>query len=76
VAAAHVSKNLDIPFDCLRSDVTGTAPQSTSNCPIGTGTKSMNLGKAIQTLDPQADQKAESKKGRNQAAEDIKASNS
>jgi len=73
VAAAHVSKNLGISFDCLRSDMTGAAPQSTS-CPAGTGTKSMSLGKAIQTLDPQADHKAESKKGETQAQQDMKTS--
>ncbi len=73
VAAAHVSKNLGISFDCLRSDMTGTAPQSTS-CPAGTGSKSMSLGKAIQTLDPQADHKAESKKGETEAQQDIKTS--
>ena len=73
VAAAHVSKNLGISFDCLKSDMTGTAPQSTS-CPAGTGTKSMSLGKAIQTLDPQADHKTESKKGETQAEQDMKTS--
>jgi hypothetical protein len=73
VAAAHVSKNLGISFDCLRSDMTGTAPQGTS-CPAGTGSKSMSLGKAIQTLDPQADHKAESKKGETEAQQDIKTS--
>jgi hypothetical protein len=73
VAAAHVSKNLGISFDCLRSDRTGTAPQGTS-CPAGTGTKSMSLGKAIQTLDPQADHKAESKKGETEAQQDMKPS--
>ena len=73
VAAAHVSKNLGISFDCLKSDMTGTAPQSTS-CPAGTGTKSMSLGKAVQTLDPQADHKAESKKGETQAQQDMKTS--
>jgi len=71
VAAAHVSKNLRISFDCLKSDMTGTAPQGTS-CPAGTGTKSMSLGKAIQTLDPPADQKAESKKGQTEAKQDMK----
>ncbi len=70
VAAAHVSKNLRISFDCLKSDMTGTAPQGTS-CPAGTGTKSMSLGKAIQTLDPTADQKAESKKGQTEAKQDM-----
>jgi hypothetical protein len=73
VAAAHVSKNLGISFDCLKSDMTGTAHQSTS-CPAGTGTKSMSLGKAIQTLAPQADHKAESKKGETQAQQDMRTS--
>jgi hypothetical protein len=73
VAAAHVSKNLGITFDCLRSDMTGTAPQSTSNCPADTGTKgTMSLGKAIQTLDPKADQKSESKKAETEAQQDLK----
>src|SRR5258708_11558833 len=71
VAAAHVSKNLGISFGCLKSDVTGQASQGTS-CPTGTGTKSMSLGKAIQTLDPKANQKAESKKGESQATKDLK----
>jgi len=75
VAAAHVSKNLGISFGCLKSDVTGQAVQGTS-CPAGTGTKSMGLGKAIQTLDPKADQKTESKKGESQATKDLKGSNS
>lgn len=74
VAAAHVSKNLGISFDCLKSDMTGQAAQGT--CPAGTGTKSMSLGKAIQTLDPTANQKAESKKGESQATKDLKVSNS
>jgi hypothetical protein len=76
VAAAHVSKNLGITFDCLRADMTGTAPQSSSNCPANTGSKSMSLGKAIQTLDPKADQKTESKKGQSQASADLKVSTS
>jgi len=74
VAAAHVSKNLGITFDCLRSDMTGTAPQTTSNCPVDTGTKSMSLGKAIQTLSPNANPKAESKKGQTEAQQDLKSS--
>lgn len=74
VAAAHVSKNLGISFDCLRSDMTGTAPLSSSKCPAGTGSKSMSLGKSIQTLVPHADQKSESKKGETEAQEDLKKS--
>jgi hypothetical protein len=72
VAAAHVSKNLGISFDCLKSDMTKTAPVSGSSCPAGTGTKSMSLGKSIQTLSPHADSKGEGKKGTQQANEDLK----
>jgi hypothetical protein len=73
VAAAHVAKNLGISFDCLKSDMTGTAAPANASCPVGTGTKSksMSLGKAIQTLDPKADEKAESRKGESEAQEDL-----
>jgi hypothetical protein len=76
VAAAHVSKNLGINFDCLRSDMTGTAPATTSSCPTGTGSKSMSLGKSIQTLSPTVNSKTESKKGQQQANQDLKNSTS
>jgi len=78
VAAAHVSKNLGISFDCLKSDMTGTAAPTGSNCPAGTsttagtGTKTMSLGKAIQTLSPTVNSKAEAKKGQQQAGQDLK----
>src|SRR6266851_9706942 len=72
VAAAHVSKNLGISFDCMRSDMTGQSPAKGSGCPAGTGTKSLTLGKTIQTLSPKADSKLESKKATKQADADIK----
>lgn len=49
VAAAHLSHNLGIPFDQLKSMMTGTRHDS--------------LGKAIHTLKPDADSKAEVKAG-------------
>lgn len=76
VAAAHVSKNLGISFACLQADMTGTAPAQGTSCPAGTGTKSMSLGKAIQTLSPHADSKTESKKAAKQADQDINETNS
>lgn len=60
VAAAHVSHNLDIPFDQLKANVTG--PNSES------------LGKAIKDLKPSADANAEKKKAEKSARADIKAS--
>ena len=74
VAAAHVSKNLGISFACLKSDMTGQAPASGSSCPAGTGTKSMSLGKATQTLSPNANSKTEAKRGTQQANQDLKGS--
>ena len=52
---------------------TKTAAGATSTC---TNTTKMSLGKAIQTLDPKADAKAESKKATEQAKQDLKDSNS
>ncbi len=74
VAAAHVSKNLNIPFACLKADMTGTAPASGSNCPAGTGTSKMSLGKSIQTLSPNTNSKTESKKAQQEADQDLKSS--
>ena len=73
VAAAHVSKNLGISFECLKDDMTGTAPTDPKTCPAGTGANGkMSLGKSIQVLDPQADQKSESKKAESEANQDLK----
>ena len=71
VAAAHVAKNRNIPggFAALMCDMTTkTAAGATSPC---TNKTKMSLGKAIQTLDPQADAKAEAKKATKQAQQDI-----
>ncbi len=64
VAAAHVAQNLNIPggFDALKAKMTGTG--------------SVSLGKAIQTLAPNANAKAESKKANKQAEQDLNESNS
>lgn len=78
VAAAHVSKNLKIPFACLRADMTGTAAPSGSNCPAGTAATSssgkMSLGKSIQTLSPTANSKTETKKAQQETDQDLKSS--
>lgn len=71
VAAAHVSKNLGISFNCLKSDMTGAVPSGGSSCPTGTGSKSMSLGKSIQTLSPKTDSKTATKRGQQQANQDL-----
>jgi hypothetical protein len=64
IAAAHVAKNLNIPggFDALKAKMTGTG--------------SVNLGKAIEELVPNANAKQESKKANKQAEQDLNDSNS
>jgi len=59
VAAAHVAKNLDIPggFDALKARVTGSG--------------AVSMGKAIEGLAPNADAKAEAKKAKKQASDDL-----
>ena len=74
IAALHVSKNLGISFDCLQADMIGQPP-SGSGCPTGTGSSKMSLGKAITTLGPTADAKAEAKKANQQANADLKNAN-
>jgi hypothetical protein len=72
VAAAHVAKNLNINggFAALMCDMTKqTAVGATSAC---TNTTKMSLGKAIQTLDPNADAKSQAKKAMDEANQDLK----
>ncbi|HEV2116129.1 MAG TPA: hypothetical protein VGR48_08910 [Terriglobales bacterium] len=76
VAAAHVSHNLGINFACMKADMTGVAAPTSAKCPVtpnaSTSTKGMSLGKAIQTLQPTANSKLETKKANKQADQDIK----
>lgn len=58
VAAIHVSHNLDIPFADLKGKITGDGSES--------------LGKAIHEFKPDANAKAEAKKGQQQANDDLK----
>lgn len=76
VAAAHVSKNLGISFDCLKLAMTGkatagatcTAPSAASK----SGTTTMSLGRAIHTLSPTVNANTEAKKAKKQADQDLK----
>lgn len=60
VAAIHVAHNLDIPFADLKDKMTGSGSES--------------LGKAIRDLKPDANAKAEEKKAKGQANDDLKES--
>jgi hypothetical protein len=72
VAAAHVSQNLGLKFTDLKDTMLGLNPDGT----LSTTAKSMSLGKAIQTLKPQADPKTEIKKANEQAEGDTATSGS
>ncbi len=74
VASLHVSHNLKIKFNCLKWDVTGVQPAkgNVSACTAPEGGKPLSLAKAIQTLKPDADAKAEAKSAERRAQEDIK----
>jgi hypothetical protein len=71
MAAIHVSHNLDVPFGCMRANMTGTAPAGTT-CVAGTGSSKLSLGKSIQALAPTADSKTASKTATTEADTDIK----
>jgi hypothetical protein len=71
MAAIHVSHNLDVPFGCMRANMTGTAPAGTI-CVAGTGSSKLSLGKSIQALAPTADAKTASKTATTEADTDIK----
>ena len=60
VSAAHVSKNLGIPFDTLRSKLTGSG--------------AMSLGKAIHELKPGADVRRATREASRQAKADLQGS--
>jgi hypothetical protein len=52
VAASRISKNLGISFDCLKSEMTGTAPRvPLLHAHVASG-KTVSLGKAISVLSP------------------------
>ena len=72
VAAAHVAKNLDIPggFTALKDKMLGISANGSTT----TTSKPMSLGKAIQTLDPKANVKVETKKAKQQADRDVASS--
>lgn len=71
VAAIHVSHNLNVPFACMKANMTGTAPATGTTCPAGTGSSKLSLGKSIEALAPNADSKATSKTATKQADADI-----
>jgi hypothetical protein len=75
VAALHVSKNVGLDFNCLKSNLTGVQTGADmSSCKGSAGDKAMTLSKAIHAMKPDADAKGEAKNAEKQAKDDLKAS--
>ncbi|HMD38418.1 MAG TPA: hypothetical protein VKH15_04005 [Candidatus Acidoferrum sp.] len=74
VAALHVSKNLGVDFNCLKSNLTGVQTGADmSSCKGPAGDKAISLSKAIHAMKPDADSKNEAKNAEKQAKDDLKA---
>jgi hypothetical protein len=71
ISAIHVANNRKLDFFCLRRAMTGEALPSTDTAPCSVNQTNLKLGQAIQTLDPNADPKAEATKGIKQGNTDI-----
>ena len=71
ISAIHVANNRKLDFFCLRRTMTGEALPSTDTTPCSATQTNLKLGRAIQTLDPNADPKAEATKGVKQSNTDI-----
>ena len=77
VAALRVSHNLGLDFNCVQADVTGVhTGADLSACKGAVSEKSGSLVKAVHTLKPEANAKAEAKNAEKQAQEDLKTSGS
>jgi hypothetical protein len=73
VAALHVSHNLGLDFNCVQADVTGVhTGADVSGCKGAVGERTGSLVKAVHTLKPEANAKAEAKNAEKQAKDDLK----
>lgn len=74
VAALHVSKNLGLDWNCLKSNLTGVQTSADmSGCKGLAGTKAMSMHNAIHAMKPDADAKEAAKTADKQAKDDLKA---
>lgn len=74
VAALHVSKNLGLDWNCLKSNLTGVQTSADmSGCKGSAGTKAMTMRSAVQAMKPDADAKGAAKSAEKQAKDDLKA---
>lgn len=74
VAALHVSRNLGLDFNCLKTNLTGVQTSADmSGCQGSAGTKAMSFHSAIKAMKPEADAKGAIKTAEQQAKDDLKA---
>jgi hypothetical protein len=72
VATLHAAHNLEVNFNCLKSKVTGVqANDDPSECRSGTDGRPLNLSKAIHSLDPAVDSKAEAGTAEREGHDDL-----
>jgi hypothetical protein len=79
VAAVHVSHNLGIPFDQLKCTELGTTKATSlgMTCPTSvTNASGMSLGKAIRTIQPNADANQALQEANRQSRKDMQSSKS
>jgi hypothetical protein len=74
IAALHAGRNLGLDFDCLKSKLSGVQAKldTAQSCASATDGKPVSLIKAIHSLKPNADAKAEAKKAEAQSRDDMK----
>jgi hypothetical protein len=73
VASLLVSRSLNIKFNCLKWNVTGTKPAGDiKSCEAPSREKGISLSKAISVLKPDANARTEAKTAERRAREDIK----
>jgi hypothetical protein len=74
VTALHVSKNLGLDWNCLKSNLTGVQTSADlSGCKGQAGQKIMSMSSAIKAMKPDADVKGAAKTAEKQAKDDLKA---
>jgi hypothetical protein len=74
LAALHVSHNIGIDFECLKSNVTGVrVGTDTSSCRMPAGDKPLSLTKTIKLLRSDADAKGAAKDAETVAKEELAA---
>jgi len=73
VAALHVSRNLNLKYNCLKWDITAARPAGdVRSCEAPPRNKPLSLDKAIHILNSDVDARAQAKSAQRRAREDIK----